>query len=102
MVRDALRWPFAKNDFLEFFTRRSSSTTRAWCRWRCPEFAVLWKHLAGGGGRRDEMVWRPDQLGVHGRHRRRWITFPWNDYVATTLAVGRWTLVRHRAAKSSR
>ena len=82
--------PFAKNDFLEFFTMpvefdHAGMVSLALSR----EFAVLWKHL-----RWEAEVgvtkWFGDQTNWEftGAIVARWITFPWNDYVATTLAVG--------------
>ena len=82
--------PFARNDFLEFFTMpvefdHAGMVSLALSR----EFAVLWKHL-----RWEAEVgvtkWFGDQTNWEftGAIVARWITFPWNDYVATTLAVG--------------
>lgn len=82
--------PFTKQDFLEFFTEpvefdHAGMVSLALSR----EFAVLWKHLrweAEIGVTKwfgDQTHWEFTSAVV-----ARWVTFPWNDYVATTIAVG--------------
>lgn len=82
--------PFTKQDFLEFFTEpvefdHAAMVSLAASR----EFAVLWKHL-----RWEAEVgvskWFGDQANWEftGAIVARWVTFPWNDYVKTTIAVG--------------
>lgn len=82
--------PFTKQDFLEFFTEpvefdHAALVSLAASR----EFAVLWKHL-----RWEAEIGVSKWLG-HQTHWEftgaivaRWVTFPWNHYVATTIAVG--------------
>jgi hypothetical protein len=82
--------PFAKNDFLEFFTApvefdHAGMVSLALSR----EFGVLWKHLrweAEIGVTKwfgDQTNWEFTSALV-----ARWATFPWNDHLATTIAVG--------------
>jgi hypothetical protein len=82
--------PFTKQDFLEFFSEpvefdHAGMVTVALSR----EVGVLWKHI-----RWETEIgvtkWFGDQ--THWEFTSaivaRWITFPWNDYVKTTIAVG--------------
>ena len=82
--------PFTKQDFLEFFSEpvefdHAGMVTVALSR----EVGVLWKHI-----RWETEIgvtkWFGDQ--THWEFTSaivaRWITFPWNDYLKTTIAVG--------------
>jgi hypothetical protein len=82
--------PFAKNDFLEFFVApvefdHAGMVSLAVSR----EVAVLWKHIrweAEIGVTKwfgEQTHWEFTSAIV-----ARWVTFPWNDSLATTIAVG--------------
>lgn len=82
--------PFTKQDFLEFFTEPVEFDDAAMVSVAASrEFAVLWKHIrweAEIGVSKwfgDQTNWEFTSAIV-----LRWVTFPWNDYVNTTIAVG--------------
>jgi hypothetical protein len=82
--------PFTKNDFLDFFQEpvkfdNAGMLSLAASR----EFGVLTRHLrweAGIGVTKwfgDQTNWEFTAALI-----ARWVTFPWNDYVNTTFAIG--------------